>query len=231
MTNIKKINRVQMDAIEKSANRGVYHASKHLSQIFEGSVDVDLIVTNLFPIQDILDDPTKIYAFTCPDAVIMTAYTPMTGDTSGAGMLLFPKESAVTLVDFIKGKDIGTTTELNLEDNSVLSSVCSAFVSSYLTAINKVVELNTTFSNPSIVLDSVDSIVNVIHAISSEQIANMLVSEIRFSSDKTMIYGTFILAFDEKSLDKLLDSINKIACIKPNSFTSKLTGVLNRILR
>ena len=227
---MRKISQLQRDALEESANIGIGHASMSLSKMLENIVNIDLITTDLLPIQAIMDDPTNLFVFEYSDTILVAIYIQITGDITGASLLLFPKESALALVDIISDMDIGTTKDLNLEGKSALGEVGDILVSSYLTALNKFLKLDTMFHPPTVISDTAESVVNFIYAITSEEVDYALVSEIGFSAKKAIIHGTFALIFDEKSLDQLLDSIDKMAGIEQKSPIDKLTGAIKRVL-
>ena len=173
------------------------NSSRALSKLIDGSVSVNIPKAEVKKVKEL----SPIIA---PEEIVAGVYLPITGDVKGAGLLIFPKETAFTLSDLVVRREPGTTRKLSELDKSALKEVGNILCGNYLAVFSNMLEVRIIEHIPSFSFDMFGAIVSQIITNFAKDVEEALVIEIGFVFKPTTLEGYFLLFFKLEEINAIL---------------------------
>lgn len=206
-------------ALEKMATEGAKGASESLSKLINQSVQVKTLHVRATPIERVSEFIAE------PEALVTTVTMELSGDVYGQIMLIYPKQSAINIADFLAKRPLGKTLELDELDKSALKESGNIIAGSFLAAISDYLDINMIESIPDLANDMLGAIVeSVVARFMGKQIAESVAMEINFGlatgaaeaaaekiAPEIATQGYFIILLDIESAAKVMSSLKGIS--------------------
>jgi chemotaxis protein CheC len=193
-----------LDALREICNIGAGHAATALSQMTGRRISIEVPRVNLVEFTEV---PGKVGG---PERLVAGLYLRILGQTRGTIIMLFPAESALSLLGILGVRPAAGEHE-TFEDEMVVSSlkeVGNILASAYLTAINRLTGLVLLPSVPSFAYDMAGSIVDYVLIEVGRISDRALVMETNFLEMKDRIIGHVFLIPDPHSLSVILKAVS-----------------------
>lgn len=126
---VQKLDEVHKDFLKEIASIGAGNASTLLSKLIGKKVNTTVSTFDMVSPKNI---PKIVNA---SKRLVVVQYASIGGELGGTVLLVFPRESALSLVDLLRKKELGTTEWLSEEDQDILKGVSRSLVVCYLNAI------------------------------------------------------------------------------------------------
>lgn len=191
----------QIDALKEIGNIGVAHAATALSQLVGRKVEV------FAPVADVIsrDEIPKLIGL--PEELVVASYSKLMGDVRGRILLLFPKESALNLIDIVLKHPAGTTQFLSEMDFSTLKEEANILVGAFLTALGEFLGISFMPTTPKLSFDQLSSIIKYMMVESGAESEHLLCIYSKFQDTSAEISGKFLVLFDREFVNFMLKKI------------------------
>lgn len=123
------LDEVHKDFLKEIASIGAGNASTLLSKLIGKEVNTTVSTFDMVSPKDI---STIIMA---SKRLVVVQYASIGGELGGTALLVFPRESALSLLDLLRKREPGATEWLSEEDQDILKRVSQSLVVCYLNAI------------------------------------------------------------------------------------------------
>ena len=188
----------QVDALQELLNIGVGRAASVLNEMIESRILLQIpFIKVLSPLnlkQELEGRFNEDYL-----AAVQLRFT---GSFCGAAELVFPTESASTLVAVLTGEEVGTP-DLDSVRIGTLSEVGNIVINGVMGSIGNVLKQRIDYAVPTYVEDTIENLL-----LSDSNVA-ILLAQARFTIEQLPIIGDIILLFEVSSFDALLEAINQ----------------------
>jgi chemotaxis protein CheY-P-specific phosphatase CheC len=187
------------ELLEKVAKNGSEEVSRAFSKLSRENVSVETAVLEVMSYDFLINSLKDGH-----EQAIIT-YTQTIGNSEGVSMLLMPREVALTLVDLLNQKEIGTTGVLMDLDKSAVKETLNILSNSYLNYLSKNTEMNLMFGEPYMMTAS--NIENIILDLKGKNIDNgdsVLVFKTVLKIAKHQINAQLYILFN-KNIAKLIE--------------------------
>jgi chemotaxis protein CheC len=203
MEDVRDLKESQLDAIREVANIGAGHAATALSQMTNRTIMITVPRVNVRPLEQACD------MVGTPQDVIAAVLMHMMGDLTGRALLLFPERAARTLCDFLLRRELGTTQEFGLMEQSSLKETGNILGSAYLNALSDFMGMMLVPSVPSLVIDLSGAILTTAHVNfgHARDYAFCVETSFRVEGAAEPLGGHFLLLPDVASLRSIFDAI------------------------
>ncbi len=188
--------RNKMQEINKKA---AMKASEALSKLIDRPVNVTIPGAEVKKVQElspVIDS----------EDIVAGIHMSVTGDLTGAALLIFPKETAFTLCDLLVKRKPGTTRKLSKLDKSALKEVGNILSGNYLAVMSNTLKIKLIEHVPDFSFDMFGAIVSQIISKFAQEAEKTLIIEIEFAFKPIKIKGYLFLLFMMKDIDAILES-------------------------
>ena len=197
-------------ALEKVAHEGAKQSSASLSKLINQDVRVQTLAVRTLSVEKI---PEIIGS---PEEMVTTVIMEVQGEVDGDIMLVYPRQSAVNVADFLAKREFGSTTQLSELDKSALKESGNIISGSFLSAISNYLSINMVESIPDIATDMLKATIDFVLArFAKREAGEAMVFEVDFemsaSAAAEKIKAYFVLLLDTESTAKFLRSLKKIS--------------------
>lgn len=176
---------------------GSQNAIAGLSQMVGQEIDMTAVSARQIPVDEVPD------LFGGREKVAVAVYLAVTGATEGHMFLVYPPDTAMSLVDLLMGEEPGTTKEITEMEASALGEMGNIMGSFYLNALSDASGLILMPSPPAVIMDMVGSILDVALADILMDSDDALVVEAVFSTKDQKINGNFLVLPSPEFLKQL----------------------------
>ena len=166
---------------------GSQNAITGLSQMVDQNIEMTAVSARQVPVDEIPD------LFGGREQVAVAVYLAVSGAAEGHMFLVYPPDTAMSLVDLLMGEEPGTTTEITEMEASALGEMGNIMGSFYLNALSDASGLILMPSPPAVIMDMVGSILDVALAGILEESDDALVVEAVFATEDRKINGNFLV--------------------------------------
>jgi chemotaxis protein CheC len=211
MTTSYTLTKEGLAALEKMAGEGAEKASDALSKLIDKPISVETLAVRAIPVEKI---PETIGS---PEDMVTTIIMEVRGEVSGNIMLVYPRQSAINVADLLSKRQLGSTTQLSILDNSALKESGNIIAGSFLAALSDYLKLNMVESIPDLASDMLKATVDFVLARFAKREASEAVAfEIDFAMSTAAaatnkIKAYFILLLDVESASKMFESLKGIS--------------------
>lgn len=126
---VQKLDEVHKDFLEEMASIGAGNASTLLSTLVDKEVNVTVSTFDMVSPKNI----SKLV--TLSKELVVVQYAPLGGELVGNILLVFPRKSALSLIDLLKKREPGATDWLSEDEQDLLKKTSGSLVKCYLDAI------------------------------------------------------------------------------------------------
>ena len=126
---VQKLDEVHKDFLKEMASIGAGNASTLLSTLTDKEVDVTISTFGMVSPKSI----SKLV--TISKELVVVQYAALGGELVGNILLVIPRESALSLIDLLQKKELGTTKWLSDDEQHLLKKTSQSLVKCYLDAI------------------------------------------------------------------------------------------------
>ncbi len=203
MEDVRDLKESQLDAIREVANIGAGHAATALSGMTNRKIMITVPRVYVRPLEEACDLVGP------PGAVVAAVLMHMMGDLTGRAMVLFPQRAAYTLCDFLFRREMGTTKELAVMEQSSLKEAGNILASAYLNALSDFMGMMLVPSVPSLVIDLSGAVLTSAHLNfgHDRDYAFCVETSFRVEGATESLGGHFLLLPDLASLRAIFDAI------------------------
>lgn len=166
---------------------GSQNAITGLSQMVDQKIEMTAVSARQIPVDEIPD------LFGGREKVAVAVYLAVSGATEGHMFLVYPPDTAMSLVDLLMGEEPGTTTEITEMEASALGEMGNIMGSFYLNALSDASGLILMPSPPAVIMDMAGAILDVALAGIIEEGDDALVVEAVFATEDRKINGNFLV--------------------------------------
>lgn len=203
MDDIRDLKELQLDALREVENIGAGHAATALSQMLNRQVMISvprIAVTRLEEVADLLGDPGEVVA-----AILLH----MLGDLTGRTLLVFPEPAAKRLCDLLLRRQLGTTQQFGMLEQSSLKEAGNILCGAYMNALSAFMGMMLLPSVPSLVIDSSAAVLTstYLNFGSDRDFVFCVETRFTFSTDEEELAGYFLLVPDFASLRAILQAV------------------------
>lgn len=138
---------MQLDALREIGSVGAGHAATALSQLVHRPVGLQVPTIEVIDIRDVP------YVFGGPEELVCAVYAQLLGDIGGGVLFLVSEDSALSLVDLLRGQSPGVTRSFGSDEGDMLEHAGSILTSAYVAAIAAMAQVNVLPSAPAMVCD------------------------------------------------------------------------------
>lgn len=190
------------DKLTEINERAASDASKALSKLIDRPTSV---VINRPEVKKV----EELAPIINPEEIVAGIYLPITGDVTGASLLIFSKETAFTLCDLLVKREPGTTRKLAELDESALKEVGNIVSGNYFSALSNLLQVKIVGHIPSFSFDMFGAVISQIIANFAQETKNALVIEIEFIFEPVTLIGYFLLLFKPEEINAVLGGVKE----------------------
>jgi|SRR5208282_1257625 len=190
------------DAITEIINIGVGKAAGLLNEITGSHIQLRVPELRLVPIGEIAD----VYKTVLGTDILSTVMQEFQGNFSGVTALVFPQDSALSLVNLLSG-DQSPATDMDSVQVETLKEVGNIIINAVMGSISNVLSEHFSFSLPVYYEGQLSSI--AANHLTSEEDAWVVIARTQFLIESMQIEGTILLVLEVGSMEQLMKSLRK----------------------
>ncbi len=198
-----KLSPRELDALQELVNIGIGQAAGILNDMIESPIRLQIPYLQILSPADLQAELEQHLNGEQISAVQLK----FTGSFGGIAQLVFPTNSAATLVTMLTGEEVGTH-DLDSVKIGTLSEVGNIVINGVMGAISNVLQQRLNYSIPNYMEGTIASLL-VSGGLTADTV--VLLAQTRFIIEKLHIEGDIILIFNVSSFDTLLTAINQLA--------------------
>lgn len=196
-----KLDFMQMDAFKELGNIGAGHAATALSQLINDTVYVDIPEAKFLPVSAIIEVLGK------EEQMVAGLFQKIYGKVTGSIIIIFPKETAFSMIDLIIGRRPGETKIIGPMEVSVLEEMGNILTGSYLTALSQMTGLLLLPSVPKSVIDVLDKVIEAILSDLGQIGEYILFIETKLRLKTADLQGRIFFVPESNSLKTILEAM------------------------
>ena len=135
-------------AFQEAGNIGMGHLATSLSKMVDREVKIDIPKVDIYPLQRIITEASE-----GAQKSVVGVHLKISGDVAGGTLILLPKYSALSFVDLLKKKPIGTTHAIQEEEIKKLREMGMRLCAAYMRVVNEFLGINLQIGEPEINVD------------------------------------------------------------------------------
>jgi len=193
----------QLDALQELVNIGIGQAAGILNDMIDSPIRLQIPYLQILTPNEVEQQLEQHLNGEQISAVQLK----FTGSFGGIAQLVFPTNSAATLVTMLTGEEAGTH-DLDAVKIGTLSEVGNIVINGVMGAISNVLQQRLNYSIPNYMEGTIASLL-ISGGLSADTV--VLLAQTRFIIQKLHIEGDIILIFNVNSFDTLLAAINQLA--------------------
>lgn len=166
---------------------GSQNAIYGLSEMVDQKIEMTAVSARQVSVDEIPD------LFGGREKVAVAVYLAVTGAMDGHMFLVYPPDTAMSLVDLLMGEEPGTTVEITEMEASALGEMGNIMGSFYLNAISDASGLVLMPSPPAVIMDMAGAILDVALADILAESNDAWVVEAVFATEDQKITGNFLV--------------------------------------
>lgn len=201
MINVRGLTSFQLDTLKEVSNIGAGHSATALSKLIAKEIVVKtpcLTILSLKESKNIIKDPK---------ALLVGIYFGLREGLDGNVFLVFPLNSALCLLNILKGKKEKSTKNLSPSDKSILKEIGTILTCSYLNVISQMIGSPLVPSAPGLACDIGETIIEFAFIQLGQVTENVLVIESAFIDSLQKIKGEFMLFLSPSLVEAMLEAL------------------------
>jgi chemotaxis protein CheC len=198
---VYQLTNLHIDALQELINIGVGRAAYMLNQMLDSRIVLEIPIVNILTLSQIQIELEKRFNRDSLAAVKLN----FSGSFSGKANLVFPTDSAATLVSLLTGEEIGSA-DLDSVKIGTLSEVGNIVINGIMGSISNVLNQHLNYAIPIYTEDSIKHILSLEKTV--EQTI-FLLARARFTIETLEIMGEIVLIFEMDSFGTLIKAIDE----------------------
>jgi chemotaxis protein CheC len=197
------LNENQKDALSELINIAFSRTAASLSELTGNRIILEPPKVDIVPIDELQDRLLKEI-----NGDVATVHQIFSGPVSGDALLLLDHQGAIKLASLVSGEDLEvdyitpSLKEVLMEIGNILLNAC-------LGMFGNLLQLHITFSVPKIHLESLNIMLDTL-IISQQELKYALIAITQFKVRDSSIKGYLVIILGVSSLERLLESLEKI---------------------
>lgn len=197
---MQRLQETHIDALQELINIGVGRAAAMLNQMVDSRIILEIPVVRVLALSELQQDLKKRFN----DGSFSAVRLNFAGSFSGKANLVFPTDSASTLVSLLTGEEPGTP-DLDSVKIGTLSEVGNIVINGIMGSISNLLKQHFQYAIPVYLEDSIEHVLSLDDTGASTV---FLLAQARFAIEKLEIMGDIVLIFEMDSFEVLIDAIN-----------------------
>lgn len=186
--------------IKEFANVGAGNAATALASLLDMELVHEVTSCNIMPLSHIGE------WLGGNDKVVAGTYTQLCGDLRSGVLVVFPKESAVTIVEHLAGEntDLVDLTPIQLSALCEVGNICLCW---YLVAVSKMIDTDLIPAPPGAAVDLLGAVLDIPLAALGESVDSVIAVHTVFKGIERSFEGYFLLLPEDLMLKTILEKV------------------------
>ena len=197
----EEMNALELDILKEIGSIGGGNAATALSSMLSAKVNMTL------PRAEILDFNEAIEKMGDPESVVAAIFVEMSGEIEGIMLFILPQEFSDDILFRMLGKTRVELLELEEIDTSVLTEIGNIVISSYVTALSSLTNVEVELSVPQFTVNMLGGILSVPIAMMGQHSDRIMMVTGDFKVDEKSLHSSMLLLPDVKSLNILMKKL------------------------
>lgn len=192
---------LEFDILKEIGSIGGGNAATALSSMLNAKVNMSMPAVKVLgfnPALNLLGDPEELVA---------AIFVEMSGELEGVMLFILTKEFADEIVQRMLGKGSVDMLELDEIDSSVLTEIGNIVISSYITAMSSLANVEVELSVPQFTANMLGGILSVPIAVMGQHSDRIMMITGEFKIDGKALNSNMLLLPDVKSLNVLMKKL------------------------
>ena len=192
---------LEFDILKEIGSIGGGNAATALSSMLNAKVNMSMPAVKVLgfnPALNLLGDPEELVA---------AIFVEMSGELEGVMLFILTKEFADEIVQRMLGKGSVDMLELDEIDASVLTEIGNIVISSYITAMSSLANVEVELSVPQFTANMLGGILSVPIAVMGQHSDRIMMITGEFKIDGKALNSSMLLLPDVKSLNVLMKKL------------------------
>ena len=138
------------------------------------------------------------------DDPVSAVFVPLTGDISGAALLLVPKTVALAYCDMMCRRAPGTTRHVEEIEESALKELGNIIAGNYLAVFSNSLGVRIVEHTPNYSIDMFGALWNQVNATVAQRAEDMMITEVELVTNASRLKAYFILLLSADEVDAVL---------------------------
>ncbi|MBD2533162.1 chemotaxis protein CheX [Nostoc flagelliforme FACHB-838] len=187
----------ELDALEELINIGVGRAASLLNEMVDSHIRLKIPVVKVLTAADAYQELTKRFH----DETLAFVKLRFTGSFYGTASLIFPTESASTLVAVLTGED--PSADLDAVKIGTLSEIGNIVINGVMGSLSNVLKRHINYTLPVYIEDTLENLLSSAY----ESDSKILLAQASFTIERLEIIGDIILIFLVGTFDALINAM------------------------
>ncbi|WP_375506003.1 chemotaxis protein CheC [uncultured Nostoc sp.] len=189
----------ELDALQELINIGVGRAASLLNEMVDSHIRLKIPVVKVLTATDAYQELTKRFQ----DDTLAAVKLRFTGSFYGTASLIFPTDSASTLVAVLTGEKPGSA-DLDAVKIGTLSEIGNIVINGVMGSLSNVLKRHLNYTLPVYLEDTLENL--LLSAYESD--SKILLAQASFTIERLEIIGDIILVFLVGTFDALINAMN-----------------------
>jgi chemotaxis protein CheC len=190
----------QLDALQELINIGVGRAASLLNEMVNSHIHLEIPVVKVLSATEAYQElDTRFH-----NNSLASVKLSFTGSFYGTAGLIFPTESASTLVAVLTGEEADSA-DLDAVKIGTLSEIGNIVINGVMGSISNVLKQHMNYALPVYLEDTIDNLLLPTDVSDSK----ILLAQARFTIEQLELIGDIILIFELGTFDALINAIDK----------------------
>ncbi|MFN6559233.1 MAG: chemotaxis protein CheX [Nostoc sp. ChiSLP01] len=190
----------ELDALQELINIGVGRAASLLNEMVDSHIQLQIPLVKVLTVSDAYQELAPRFH----DESLATVRLGFTGSFYGTAGLIFPTDSASTLVSVLTGEEPGSA-DLDAVKISTLSEIGNIVINGVMGSLTNVLKQHVNYTLPIYLEDTIENLL----LSTDENNSKILVAQARFAIEQLEILGDILLIFLVGTFDVLINAINE----------------------
>lgn len=195
---LDELSELQLDALREVGGIGAGHAATALSQLVDRPISLEVPRIEVLKITDI---PR---VFGGPEMLVGAVYARLVGDIEGGVLFMASRQAALSLVDLMRGRPLGTAMSMGDEEEALLRHVAAMLISAYLAAIARMADLDVLPSDPALAFDMAGALLEAVIAEVGVEVEEALLVRTAFNDEGEKVEAALFFVPSPESLSVIL---------------------------
>lgn len=204
ITRYEEMDALAMDTLKEIGSIGGGNAATALSSMLNAKVNMAL------PEVQVLGFNAALNLLGDPEEVVAAIFVELSGELEGVMLFILTKEFADEIVQRMIGKTSVDMMELDELDTSVLTEIGNIVISSYITAMSSLSNVEVELSVPQFTVNMLGGILSVPIAVMGQHSNRIMMIQGTFKIDGKAMDSNMLLVPDVKSLNVLMKKLGVI---------------------
>ncbi|MBD0388348.1 MAG: chemotaxis protein CheC [Nostoc sp. C3-bin3] len=190
----------ELDALQELINIGVGRAASLLNEMVDSHIRLKIPVVKVLTANEAYQELTKRFQ----DDTLAAVKLRFAGSFYGTASLIFPTDSALTLVAVLTGEEPGSA-DLDAVKIGALSEIGNIVINGVMGSLSNVLKKHLNYTLPVYLEDTLENL--LLSAYESD--SKILLAQASFTIERFEIIGDIILIFLVGTFDALINAMNE----------------------